>query len=318
MKQKRKLNLALIYGGISSERDISLKSGDAVFKALDKGKYTIRRYDPPKDLNRLIADSKWIDVALIMLHGKLGEDGTIQGLLDLLNIPYQCSGVLGSALAINKIASKMAYRGVSLPVAKDFIVGRREKYHTPEIIEKLGLPLVVKPCQGGSSIGTAIARTRRELANSLKVAFRFDSKVIIEEYLEGKEITGCVLGNQYPVALPLIEIAPTKGYPFFNFEAKYKEGATEEICPARISEKLNRKAQQYATLAHQALWCKGYSRTDMIIKGKEIYVLETNTIPGMTANSLFPRAARATGIEFPHLLDKLIQLAIESKTSPGL
>lgn len=315
MKRRKKLNVALIYGGTSSERKISLRSGEEVFKTLDKDKYTIWRYDPPKDLGRLITDAKNIHVALIMLHGKFGEDGTIQGLLDLLGIPYQCSGVLASALAINKIASKMVYRRVGLPVARDLIIRCNEKYDIDEIIEKLSLPLVVKPSQGGSSIGTGIAKTKRKLTNFLKDAFRFDSEVIVEEYLKGREVTGCILGNQRPVALPLVEIIPSSNYLFFDFEAKYKEGATEEICPARISTKLTRKAQRHAVLAHQALWCKGYSRTDMIVKDDEVYILETNTIPGMTANSLFPRAARAAGIEFSSLLDRLIKLAIDSKTS---
>ena len=306
-----KLTLALLSGGRSAEREVSLKSGEQVYRALDKNKYEIRRYDPRDDLARLIQDAADIDVALIILHGRYGEDGTIQGLLDLLDIPYHGSGVLGSALGINKILSKRLYEHAGLPVSPYLIVDRTDSDAQDEIQDVLGLPVVVKPEHEGSSIGLSIVGESSKLKPALEMAGQYDRLVLVEKYIAGTEITGAVLGNMNPEPLPLVEIIPGDQYGFFTYEAKYEPGATEEICPARISEALTRKAQEYAVRAHQALRCRGYSRTDMIVSGDEIYVLETNTIPGMTATSLYPQAAAAAGISFSELLDRLIELALE-------
>ncbi|HYA02057.1 MAG TPA: D-alanine--D-alanine ligase, partial [Syntrophobacteria bacterium] len=163
----------------------------------------------------------------------------------------------------------------------------------------------------GSTIGITIVGKPEELRPALDLARRYDPLVLVEEYLQGVEITGAVLGNRNPQALPLVEIVPGEQYGFFTYEAKYTPGATREICPARLSETLTQKAQEYAVRAHKALKCRGYSRTDMIACDNEVYILETNTIPGMTATSLFPQAAAAAGISFPQLLDRLIELALE-------
>ena len=170
---------------------------------------------------------------------------------------------------------------------------------------------MVKPEHEGSSIGLSIVGEASELKSALELAGKYDRLVLVEKYLEGTEITGAVLGNINPEPLPLVEIIPGDQYGFFNYEAKYKPGATEEICPARLSEAVTHKAQEYAVRAHQALRCRGYSRTDMIVSDDEVYVLETNTIPGMTATSLYPQAAAAAGISFSELLDRLIELALE-------
>ena len=307
----QKLTVALLSGGISSEREVSLNSGKQVFEALDKAKYTIIQYDPKTDLPKLMTDAKKIDVALVILHGPYGEDGTVQGLLDLLDIPYQGAGVLGSAVAMNKLISKQLYHQAGLPVPPYVVLNRGDAVDPDGLVRRLGLPLVVKPVAGGSSVGMSIVRGAEELEAAAEKALEFDRSLLVEAFVEGTEVTGGVLGNDRPEALPLIEIIPGEGYEFFDYEAKYKPGATTEICPARIDESMAEKARGYAVAAHQALACRGYSRTDMILKNKELFVLETNTIPGMTATSLFPQAAAAAGLPFGQLLDRLIELSLE-------
>lgn len=309
----QKMTLALIYGGVSSEREVSLNSGEQVYAALDKAKYEIIHYDPKTDLAQLVTDADKIDAALIILHGPYGEDGTMQGLLDLLNIPYQGAGVLGSALAMNKLASKRMYQQAGLTIPPYLTIRRDETLDAAHCIRKLGMPLVVKPVGGGSSVGMSIIRSESDLKSAVSQAFEYDDAVLIETYIDGVEITCGVIGNDEPEALPLIEIIPNEKYEFFDYEAKYTAGATQEICPARIDDGLTATAQEYGVRAHQALFCQGYSRTDMIIKDQQIYVIETNTIPGMTATSLYPQSAAKAGLPFGELMDKLIQLGIEAK-----
>jgi D-alanine-D-alanine ligase len=307
-----KKNIALLAGGISSEREVSLNSGEQVYQALDKEKYEVRRYDPQTDLPRLVAEASQIDAALIILHGPYGEDGTIQGLLELLDIPYQGTGVLGSALAMNKPAAKQMYASAGLSVPAYAVVERGFSVEVGPLVQQLGLPLVIKPVNAGSSIGMSIVRDADDLATALSKAFEHDSAAMVERFVQGTEITVGVLGNEPLEALPVIEIIPGQDYEFFDYTAKYTPGATREICPARIDAETARRAQQYAQTAHRALRCKGYSRTDMIISGADIFVLETNTIPGMTPTSLFPQAAQAAGISFGQLLDRLIELGIQA------
>ena len=324
---KHKMTVALLSGGTSPEREVSLTSGNQVQAALDQKKYHVRRYDPKTDIPRLIAEASRIDVALVMLHGSPGEDGSVQGLLDLLGIPYQCAGVLGSAVSMNKLASKQLYVQNQIPTP-DFNIFQKKKavsgmdmeMDITACIERLGLPLVVKPGSGGSSIGMGIVQSADDLFPALENAFTYDDTVLAEAYVRGTEITGAVIGNRRLEALPIIEIVPKTSHAFFDYQAKYTAGETEEICPARISEKLAEKAGDLAKKAHQALFCKGYSRTDMIISGNsadaDIYVLETNTIPGMTPASLLPIAARAAGMGFSDLIDRLIALALETPSFP--
>jgi D-alanine-D-alanine ligase len=309
----KKLNLALLSGGISSERDVSINSGDQVYEALDKEKYNIYRYDPKTDLKRLVADASRIDAALIILHGPYGEDGTVQGLLDLLQIPYQGSGVLGSALAMNKLASKKLYEKAGIPIPPYIVLENGSRIDVDACKEKFGFPMVLKPVVGGSSVGMSIVRSKDDFQPAMDIAVAEDNTVLIEAYVQGIELTAGVIGNQQLEALPIIEIVPDDAHEFFDYEAKYTAGVTQEICPARIDEKMTKKAQTYAKMAHQALFCKGYSRTDMILKDREMFVLETNTIPGMTATSLLPQAANAAGISFSQLLDRLIELSIEAQ-----
>jgi len=308
-----RIRLALIAGGVSGERQVSLNGAAAVEQALDKEKYEVIRYDPASDLARIAAEADSLDAAFILLHGIHGEDGTMQGFLELLNIPYQGAGVLGSALAMDKNLAKTLYKLHGLPVA-DWRMAEPGQVEDPQVlVDDLGLPLVVKPVRQGSSLGMSIVRDEAKLGPALALAFEHDNEVMVEAFIEGREITVGVIGNRELQPLPLIEIIPDKRYDFFDYEAKYKPGATTEVCPAEVDEEIKERAQQYALTAHRALQLAGYSRTDMMVRGDEIFILETNTIPGMTATSLLPQAAAEAGLDFPALLDRLIELALEKK-----
>lgn len=311
-----KIRLALIAGGTSDEREVSLRGAAGVEKALDPNKYAIVRYDPATDLARIANEATSIDVAFLLLHGVNGEDGTIQGFLDLLGIPYQGAGVLGSALAMDKNLAKIMYRLAGLPVAPWVMVEPRDLADTSRIVSEVGLPCVVKPVRQGSSIGMSIVREVDKLNAALQLALKHDSEVMIEQYIKGRELTAGVLGNADLQALPLVEIIPDAKYEFFDYEAKYQPGASREICPAEVSEAVRQKAQDYAVRAHRALQLRCYSRTDMILADDELYLLETNTIPGMTPTSLLPQAAAAAGFPFGALLDRLIELAQERSAGP--
>ena len=311
-----KLRLALIAGGVSAEREVSLRGAAGVEQALNRDRYEVVRYDPATDLARIAADAANIDAAFILLHGVHGEDGTIQGFLDLLGIPYQGAGVLGSALAMDKNLAKIMYRLAGLPVAPWVMVEPGDLRDSGRIESAVGLPCVVKPVRQGSSIGMSIVRTRDQLPAALELALRHDGEVMVEAFLKGRELTAGVLGNSELTALPLIEIIPDSRYDFFNYEAKYQPGATREVCPAPVSETVRARAQDYAVRAHRSLQLRGYSRTDMILVGEELYLLETNTIPGMTPTSLLPQAAAEAGLPFVALLDRLIELALERPAGP--
>lgn len=311
-----KIRVALLSGGDSSEREVSINSGRQVYEALNKERYDIVRYDPKTDLKQIVEDASVIDVALLILHGPNGEDGTVQGLLDLLKIPYQGAGVLGSALAMNKLAAKKMYEQAGLPVPPyiPFSKGNKLKTDLLEIdswVERVGLPIVVKPACAGSSVGMSIVKNREDIAAAIEKALQFDTTLILEAYIKGVELTCGVLGNSDLEALPVIEIIPGKGYEFFDYNAKYLKGASEEICPARIDDAIRDRVQEYAIAAHRALFLKGYSRSDMILSDGKIFLLETNTIPGMTATSLYPQSARVAGYSFSQILDRLISLAME-------
>lgn len=307
----KKFHIALLSGGVSSEREISLKSGDQVYKALDRQKYRVTRYDPKTDLGRLVADAAKIDAAFIAMHGRMGEDGTVQGVLDLLSIPYQGSGMLGSAMAMNKLVAKQLYERSGIPVPPYIVVNRSSKINPDDCAKRLELPVVVKPVNGGSSLGMSIVYKKTGLQEAVDKALEHDDTVLIEAHIKGIELTVGIIGNARLKALPVIEIIPDKQFDFFDHTAKYEKDATSEICPARINEVLAEKAQSYAKTAHNALFCSGYSRTDMILQKNNIYILETNTIPGMTETSLFPLAAAKAGLSFEKLLDLLIDLSIE-------
>jgi D-alanine-D-alanine ligase len=280
---------------------------------LDAQRYKVYAIDPSQDLVKLVTLAPSLDVGLIMLHGAKGEDGCAQGLLELLDIPYQCASVTGCALSMNKIISKVMYRNAGLPIAKDVILSHSQESEAERLISaRLPWPVVVKPASDGSSLGVSIVHDRRQLAAALRQAFSLDSSVLVEEFLKGTEITAAVLGNDDPWALPLIEIVPPPNS-FFDFTAKYS-GITEEICPARIPPQDGNRIRELAIRAHKALHLKGYSRSDFILTpNRGPVLLETNAIPGMSANSLLPLAARTAGLSLGQLLDQLIDLALERR-----
>lgn len=305
----KRLTVAVLMGGISAEREISLMSGKAIIEALKKlGKYQIKIYDPKTDLLRLFCDKDKIDVALPILHGPYGEDGTIQGFLELCGIPYGFSRVLPSALGINKLLQRKIYEQVGLSVPKyQVIQGRLEP-------PSLSYPVVVKPNTQGSSVGVSICRNAEEYKKGVNEALKYDQTVLVEEYIKGREITVGVVGEgEETYALPVIEIIPKKE--FFNYQAKYN-GTTEEIVPAPLPPEISKNAQESAILCHKTLGCSGVTRIDMILddKGKngfKNYILEINTIPGFTKESLIPKAAKAAGIKFEELVEKIIKIALK-------
>ena len=306
----KRLKLGLLYGGTSSERDVSISGWNVVKKHFDPDRFELEHFDLKTDLGVLMTRAPGLDAAFICLHGRGGEDGVLQGFLEQVGLPYQGSGVLASALAMNKQLSKLLFRQAGLHVAADVVVTRSDRVDPDFVGERLGYPLMVKPLREGSSIGMTLVRDASVLAQALEEAFSYDSHVLIEEYLDGVEITGAVLGNSRIRTLPLVEIIPGRSHEFFDLKAKYTPGATEEICPARVDESITRRAREAALKAHEALGCRGYSRVDMFVCGDDVKVLEVNTIPGMTETSLFPQAALAAGISFSNLLETLVDLAL--------
>ena len=307
-----KINVAVLMGGKSAEREVSLSTGRMIVQALDPNKYDTCTIDAAH-VGAQDFENPRPDIVLIALHGKYGEDGTVQGLLDLLEIPYVGSGVLASALAMDKIMTRKVLDYEGIPIPKGIAVHRPFDMDSlvKQVEREIGYPAVVKPNRQGSTIGLSIAQSASELPAAVELAFEHDTEILIEEFIEGTEITVAVLGNDELEALPAVEIVPASG--FYDYYSKYTPGATEEIVPARIPEKQYKRAQELGVACHKALGCRGMSRTDMIVRGEEIIVLELNTIPGMTPTSLLPTAAKAAGIEFPELLDRLVALALEGK-----
>ena len=256
-----------------------------------------------------------IDVAFLALHGKYGEDGTIQGLLELTGVPYTGSGVLASALAMDKVMAKRVLAAEGIPVPRGVHVSRTDLAEDTD--RALGranalLPAVVKPSKQGSSVGMSLVDSKDEMEKALRLALDHDDEALVEERIFGAEITVGVLGSSGGrglEALPVVEIVPKRA--FFDYQAKYDPAQCEEICPARISGEATHKAQALAVRAHRSLRCRGYSRTDMILGPDGPVVLEVNTLPGMTMNSLLPKAAAAAGIAFPELLHRIVTLALE-------
>lgn len=262
-----------------------------------------------KELVNVGQVSDRVDVVFIAMHGPFGEDGTVQGMLELAGIPYTGPGVLASALGMDKIMFRkiLAAEGIRSP--KYLVIEEGEP--TGKIVKSLDKPpYFVKPHNQGSSVGASIVRSKSALRKALNLAFKYSNKAMVDEYIGGIEVTCGVLGNKKPVALPVVEIIPLKGE-FFDYESKYTESGAEEIVPARISSSLSAKIQKIALDVYKAVGCKGFSRVDFILKDKKKpYVLEINTIPGLTPMSLLPKAAKAAGYSYPRLLEKIINYAI--------
>ncbi|GAV23804.1 D-alanine--D-alanine ligase [Carboxydothermus pertinax] len=310
------MKIGVICGGISSEREISLRTGEAIFNALVKKGYNAVKIDMNRNIAEILKKEK-IDFAFIALHGKYGEDGTIQGLLEIMGIPYTGSGVLASSLAIDKIMTKKVLLAEGIPTPRYITLNSQEyssiKSLHQEIIQNLRLPFVLKAPREGSTIGIEFVFSEQELPGAIERVLQHDHQILVEEFISGIEITASVLGNDEPVVLPLIEIVSKTR--FYDYEAKYTPGLSDHIIPPRISHELNLKITDLALKTYKALGCQGFARVDFMVdvQNHEAYVLEVNTIPGMTATSLFPDAARAKGISFEDLVEKILMLGLERR-----
>ncbi len=391
---KRKIRVAILMGGTSAEREVSLSTGASVIEYLNRDKYDVipveidkkgrwivlsdpkepssvkkqksiekqklnekqgkiptesifkeeikeinlkeikkisdkysgdefklsEKANPILILNnkdkKIIKDFKSAaDVVFIALHGPQGEDGKFQALLDLVSIPYTGSGVMASALGMNKLLSKKLFTQTEILVPKYIDINLRDWQKNrgeqiSRIKDEIGFPAVIKPVGQGSSVGVSIIKEEKELEEAVLLAFEYDPIVLVEKYIRGTEVACGILGNENPIALPPIEIVPKRE--FFDYTAKYTPSECDEICPARISEEMTEKVKKYALKAHNVLGCIGFSRVDMFISGDDVYVSEVNTIPGLTFASLYPKEAKAAGINFSELLDQLITLALEN------
>ncbi len=366
----KRLRVAVLMGGPSPERDVSMSTGQQISAALDPRRYEVLpveitqegRWLPRPDLLQLTdgparrkgtkevrargtvtrglarvkpaarslslmsvdqaVERDHVDVAVIAMHGPYGEDGKVQGLLEVLGIPYTGSGVLASALAMDKLRSRQVFEWNRIPVPAYLSVSAqlwrdRSRVHQ-QVVQQLGYPCVVKPNALGSSIGVSLVRDPAALDPAIEAALTYGPIVLIEGYLQGTEITCGIVDDpdtSEPVALPLIEVVPHAD--FYDYQAKYTDGGSDHIIPARVPPDVAARAQTLAVRAYRALGCEGMSRVDMIARGEDIVVLEINTIPGMTPTSLLPDAARAAEISFQALLDRLIATALKRrKTVP--
>ncbi len=355
----KKLRVAVLMGGPSPEREVSLATGRQIVAALDQTRYGVlpveitrqgkwlprreflelpaRAIEPgaaaargrpdssglpaasdptPLTHERFVEDER-VDVAVIAMHGPYGEDGTMQGLLELLRIPYTGSGILASALAMDKLRSRQIFEWHRIPVPGYVTVTAdvwRDRDHIHgQVAEQIGYPCVVKPNAVGSSLGVSIARDASSLDPAVGAAFAYGPIVLIEEYVAGTELTCGILDDPdtgRPEVLPLVEILPHAD--FYNYDAKYAEGGSDHLVPARVSAEVTAGAQALALRAYRALGCGGMGRVDMIARDSDIVVLEVNTIPGMTPTSLLPDAAKAAGISFTALLDRIVRSALRA------
>ncbi len=304
----RKQKIAVIFGGRSAEREVSLRTGEQIIKNLERKKYRVLPIEISKQGNAWV--SKLLnakpDVAVLALHGQFGEDGTIQGMLEMLDIPYTCSGVFTSALAMDKYRMKEFLKSSGIHMPKGMLL---RDHNIAQIRRTIGYPCIVKPNRLGSSVGVTVnIRSDADLRRAIKIARRYDHEILVEEYIHGREITAGVLGNTHARALPLIEIVPRIGN-FYNYESKYAPGGSDHVIPAPISKTMKRTIQNLAVHIHELVGGRGVTRSDFIVRGTTPYFLELNTIPGMTKTSLVPDAASHAGIPFAKLLDRLIELA---------
>ncbi len=308
--------IGVLAGGLSAEREISLKSGSAVYKALLGKGYNAVFIDAAEDMHASITSQK-VEIVFIVLHGGQGENGAVQGFLEVMGIPYTGSGVLASAVAMDKETSKKIFLYHEIPVPPFRIIHRDELPGTIETVAAgcliggsmidFGMPWVIKPAAEGSSIGVHIVKNGDELGPALNDAFKYGDTIIVEQYVEGKEIQIGILGQK---ALGGVEVRPS--LEFYNYEAKYTPGLTNYVLPPEVSEEDYEKLKATALRAHNALGCAGATRVDLIldVEGRA-YLLEVNTIPGMTETSLLPKIAGLAGLEFPDLIEEILKSALE-------
>ncbi|MEW5947601.1 MAG: D-alanine--D-alanine ligase [bacterium] len=303
----RKKRIGVLMGGLSGEREVSLRSGAGVFEALKRLGCDAVAIDAGRDVVERLREEK-VEAAFIALHGPFGEDGTIQGLLEVLGIPYTGSGVLASALAMDKIFSKKVFaaQGIPTPPAVFMDGGGSPESRLTAILENVGVPLMLKPAAEGSSIGVELVKDEEALPAALaRVASKYP-RCFAEKYVCGKSLTVGIVGvGAATRALPVLELVPRKD--FYDYEAKYTAGMTEFHCPARIGAETTRRVQETALMAHAALGCHGVSRVDVMLSGDGApYVLEVNTIPGMTTLSDLPAEAEAEGMTYDELVEEIL------------
>lgn len=305
--------IGVLMGGRSSERDISLKTGQAVHQALIRQGYDAVAIDVTDRLHRDLEDQK-VAIAFLSLHGPGGEDGTIQGFLETLGIPYTGSGVRASAVGMHKAATKMLLAAHAVPLPAGTVVRECDRSSLAKVLKqtKLKLPIVVKPVSQGSTIGVTIVRRRTQWKEALALAHRYDPEAMVESYIPGHEATVSILGTiaEGLTVLPAIEIVAPDG--FYDFSAKYQKGKTQYLCPAPFPPKVMRHISELARRTYEALECEGAARVDFRITSRgRPYVLEINTVPGMTETSLLPMAAAQVGIAYDVLVERILQSALD-------
>lgn len=315
--------IAVLMGGTSGEREISLRTGRFVCETLSREGFRIFPVDVrgPGFILKLFEIRP--DFVFVALHGPGGEDGSMQGCLSAIGLRYSGSGPMSSSLAMNKIYAKRLFASEGLRTPKAIILSRGKPHHPLSVqrtlasaservvgSRRLGIqfPCVVKPCRQGSALGVSIVRSKRRLAEALSRAFRYDRLCLVEDYIPGVEVTASVLGEE---PLPAIEILPQGE--FYDYRSKYARGGSRHILPARLSARVYRRVQEMGLRAHRILGCVGMSRTDMIVRNGEIFVLETNSIPGMTSVSLFPEACRAAGYSMGEMLKRIIRSSLQAR-----
>ncbi len=306
--------IAVLLGGKSAEREISLKTGAAVANGLINLGYKVKSIDTGNDF---IDELKEFhpDLVFIALHGPFGEDGTMQGLLEILGYPYTGCNVLTSSITMNKIYTKRLLYEAGIPTPKFAVVRENEYINNPLQIQSMLLrefdfPLVIKAPSQGSTIGIFFAKQEIDIHKMILEAFLFEKEILIEQFVQGREVTVAIMGNEEIEVLPIIEIVSHTGV--YDFEAKYTKGLSEHIIPARIDENVTKKVKNLAEKSYRNLGCRGFSRVDFIIEDDlNPYVLEINTIPGMTETSLFPDAALSAGMSFEDLINKIVKYALE-------
>ncbi len=298
--------VVVLMGGLSAEREISLRSGAAVLAALQRGGVDAHGLDVGRDVLKGL-DAGGFDRAFIMLHGRGGEDGTIQGALEWLGLPYTGSGVRASALAMDKLRTKQLWQGCSLPTP-GYVVARREE-DLDGVVDQLGLPLIIKPAQEGSSIGMSKVNAADELLPAWREAVKYDPVVLIEQWITGNEYTCAILDDE---ALPLIRLEPNKA--FYDYDAKYQRDDTKYHCPCGLPAEREQALQALAREAFDAVGCSGWGRVDMMVSDAgEPWLIEVNTLPGMTDHSLVPMAAKEAGVEFDELVLRILDASMEQE-----
>lgn len=306
----KNIRVALLAGGKSNERPISLKSAEGAKSALEQAGYQVDQIDPADKMQlKKLIDNNY-DVAFLVLHGKGGEDGSIQGFLESIDLPYTGSGIWSCSTSIDKTKAKYYYIQEGIPTPEALTVNLSDDYNLDDILTKLGQKCAVKAATEGSSIGVYIAEGKESIDQAIKDALEIDKSVLIERYVAGNEYTVAVIDtDEGTTALPIIQIIPQAAS--YDFDSKYAPGGSKHICPAELPEQQTHLMKEYAVRAHKCLECKGISRNDFIVDNDgNMWILETNTLPGMTATSLVPDAAKAAGIAFSDLCTGLIKEAL--------